>query len=106
MKPWRILTILAVTLIALASGLPATGCGGSSGVSQEDHDKIQVGMTMDEVAAILGQPERSHVTGASQNPGIFWYFTKSEGEGLMKISFEQGKVTSVAPYDQSFNVGE
>ena len=63
-------------------------------------------MTMDEVESILGSPERSHVTGASQEPTIFWYFPKAEGDGLVKISFEQGKVVSVAPYNQSFEVGE
>lgn len=105
MKSRILLVILAVVLLVPAAAFLAAGCGGSSGVSQEDHDKIQMGMTMDEVATILGQPERSHVTGASQE-SIFWYFTKSDGEGLMKVAFEQGKVTSIAPYDESFNVGE
>ncbi|MHB0916018.1 MAG: hypothetical protein ACYC57_03940 [Thermoleophilia bacterium] len=94
----------AVALMIIAIIL--AGCGGSSGITSDDHGRIAVGMTMDEVEEILGQPERSHVTGASQDPAIFWYYSKSEGDGLFKVAFEQGRVTSVAPYDQSFEVGE
>lgn len=95
----------AVALVIIAIIL-AAGCGGSSGITSDDHGKIAVGMTMDEVEGILGQPERSHVTGATQDPAIFWYYSKADSDGLVKVAFEQGKVTSVAPYDQSFEVGE
>lgn len=103
----RVLKVLILPAIALAIiAIILAGCGGSSGITSEDHGRIAVDMTMDDVEGILGQPERSHVTGASQDPAIFWYYSKSEGDGLFKIAFEQGKVTSVAPYDQSFEVGE
>lgn len=98
-----ILPAVALTIITI---ILVVGCGGSSGITSDDHGKIAVGMTMDEVEGILGQPERSHVTGATQDPAIFWYYSKSDGDGLFKIAFEQGKVTTVAPYDQSFEVGE
>lgn len=93
--------IFSIVLI-MVMAVTAAGCGDDTGITPEDHSQIEVGMTMDDVDAILGQPERSHVTGSS----IFWYYPKSDQEGLVKISFEQGKVTSVAPYDQSFEVGE
>ena len=104
MTRW-IIKMLLVSLLALAVAIPL-GCGDSSGISSDDHAQIKIDMTMDEVESILGQPERSHVTGSNDNPSIFWYFTKAEGDGLVKIAFEQGKVTTVAPYDLSFEVGE
>ncbi|RJQ43017.1 MAG: hypothetical protein C4534_08815 [Gaiellales bacterium] len=86
--------------------LGASACGEKAGITSDDHARIEVGMTMDEVEDMLGQPERSHVTGDSQNPSIFWYYPKAEGDGLVKVSFEGARVTSVSPYDQSFEVGE
>lgn len=100
----RALILAAIVLLAAASLM--TGCGEETGITRDDHGRIELGMSMDDVESVLGQPERSHVTGASQNPTIYWYFTKQEGDGLVKISFEEGKVTNVAPYDDSFEVGE
>lgn len=101
----RMAVVVIALLLALLLSHAATACGDDSGITSDDHARIKVGMTMDEVESILGQPERSHVTGASQEQ-IFWYYTKTDGEGLVKISFDQGKVSSIAPYDQSFEVGE
>lgn len=101
----RLSAFILISLLAIAALLPL-GCDDSSGITRDDHAGIEIDMTMDEVESVLGQPERSHVTGSSENPSIFWYFTKADGDGLIKIAFEQGKVTTLAPYDQSFEVGE
>lgn len=40
--------------LAIACGLLLTGCGGSSPMTIDNFDKIQEGMTIEEVSAIMG----------------------------------------------------
>ncbi len=95
--------VIAFLLVAVLVTVPAWGCGGTKAgfIDRETHAKIQNGMTMDEVDAIAGQPERSHSVGAAANPQVFWYYGKTDGEGFVRVVFEGGKVTTVSPYDES-----
>ncbi len=95
--------ILIIILLLLATPLLALGgCGEEKGaISKDTYGQIEPGMTMDDVDAIAGQPERSHSLGTAQDPQIFWYYNKTEGEGFVRVVFEGGKVTTVSPYDES-----
>ncbi len=98
----RNFTFIILALLLSAWLLTATGCGDKQGsINKEVHGQITNGMTMDEVDAVAGQPERSHSIGSAQNPQIFWYYNKSEGKGFVRVVFEEGKVTTVSPYDES-----
>ena len=101
-------------VIAIAVGLMLTvlcglsGCGsskaGAMGPSQ--YARIQKGMTIDQVEAIAGKPARSHTKDSFKNPNIIWYYTKTEGEGLVEISFIGGKVDLISPYNASIPAPE
>lgn len=93
-----VVALLTVAVFLLA----AAGCGGKEAtISQEQHSQIQREMTLDQVEAITGEPVRTHRTGSPQNPDIIWYFEKTEGAGLVRITFIGGKVESVSPYEES-----
>ena len=92
---------LAVTLAAVFL-LAVTACGsGSAGITPEKYAQIERGMSLDQVEGILGTPARTHRTGPANNPVITWYYNKADSEGLLKISFENAKVTIIQPYDTS-----
>lgn len=98
----RIKPVFIILLIIAVSALLGAGCGDSQGSLDEDtHAKIELGMTMDDVDALAGQPERSHSIGSAQNPQVFWYYNKTDGDGFVRVVFEDGKVTTVSPYDES-----
>lgn len=86
--------IAALSLLVLAGA----GCG-KSGISQDQYNQVQKGMTLDQVEGILGQPDRTHRT--AQTSSTIWYYNKSGGEGLVRISFTDGKADSISPYDVS-----
>lgn len=92
-----LLLITVVTLIALS--VLATGCGSKSGISRDQFAQVQKGMTLDQVEGLLGQPDRTHHLGTSKNLNIIWYYNKSESDGLVRVSFLDGKVDSTTPYD-------
>jgi hypothetical protein len=75
-------------LVAAGLALFLVACGGS--VSQENYDKVQNGMTMDEVQSILGKPSESSsvdVAGMSGTTAVW------EGkEGTISIQLANGKV--------------
>lgn len=100
--------IFIFILLALTSTtvLATTGCGENSGITPGAYAKIEKGMTLDQVEAILGTPPRSHRTGSTKDPTIIWYYNKSEGDGLAKITFESAKVTNISPYDTGVNPDE
>jgi len=100
----RLLIVLATLLLA-ALLVAAAGCG-KSGISSDQYDQLEKGMTLDQVEGILGQPDRTHRIGSSQNPNIIWYYNKSEGEGLVRISFIDAKMDVASPYDVSVNPDE
>lgn len=97
-------------VIAIAVGLTLTalpglsGCGSSKAgaMRPSQYDRIQKGMTIDQVESIAGKPARSHTKGSFKNPNIIWYYTKTEGEGLVKISFIGGRVDLISPYNEGF----
>ncbi len=101
----RIALIVAAGMLLTMVLLSASGCG-QKGISQSQYEQIQKGMTLDQVEGILGQPDRTHRTGSSQNPNIIWYYNKSEGEGLVRVSFLDGKMDQASPYDLSVNPDE
>ncbi|MHB9112017.1 MAG: outer membrane protein assembly factor BamE domain-containing protein [Thermoleophilia bacterium] len=100
-----IMTTLAV-LLSAGLLIAVTGCGSKAGVSQNQYEQVQKGMTLDQVEGLLGQPDRSHRTGPTNNPNIIWYYNKSEAEGLVKISFLNAMVDNLSPYDLSVNLDE
>lgn len=98
--------IIIMVLLAAALSLPAAGCG-KSGISHDQYNQVQKGMTLDQVEGILGQPDRTHRTGPPQNPSIIWYYNKSEAGGLVRIAFTpDAKLDSISPYDVSVNPDE
>jgi len=86
--------------------IAVTSCGSKAGISQSQYEQVQKGMTLDQVEGLLGQPDRSHRTGPTNNPNIIWYYNKSEAEGLVRIGFLDAKVDSLSPYDLSVNLDE
>lgn len=97
----RYMLPLMIMMIAVFA-LSFAGCGDSQGsLDEETHGKIDLGMTMDDVDALAGQPERSHSIGSAQNPQVFWYYNKTAGDGFVRVVFEGGEVTTVSPYDES-----
>ncbi len=71
----------------LVSGLLA-GCG--SKVTQENFDKIQAGMSREEVKSILGEPTESSGIGVGAISGDAWIW-KADGT-VITIQFLGGKV--------------
>ena len=98
------LATLAIMLTVLV--ISASGCGDSGGVTSEKYAQVEKGMTFNQVDALLGTPPRTHRTGPTSNPTIIWYYEKTEGEGLLRITFENAKVTNISPYDTSINPEE
>lgn len=102
-----ILLMMLTTAVAIATLVIASaGCGEKAGVSAEKYAQVEKGMTLDQVDGLLGTPARSHHTGPTNNPTIIWYYDKESGEGLLKIAFENAKVSNISPYDTSVNPDE
>lgn len=102
----RRLLLLSLVLTA-ALALLAAGCGNSRGsISPDQYSQLEKGMSLDGVEAILGPPERTHRMGSGATETLYWYYNKTEGEGLVKLTFEDGKVTGITPYDQSLSPEE
>lgn len=102
----KVIFIFILFALTVPVVLAATGCGDNGGITPEAYAKIEKGMTLDQVEAILGTPPRSHRTGSTKDPTIIWYYNKSEGDGLAKITFESARVTNISPYDTSVNPDE
>lgn len=105
---WTAAVIMFAFVALLFAGLSVvvTGCGSEEGISQSQYERVQKGMTLDDVEGLLGQPDRTHRTGSTSNPNIIWYYNKSEAEGLVRISFIDAKVDNLSPYDLSVNLDE
>lgn len=102
-----LLMMMLTTGVAIATLVfAAAGCGEKAGVSAEKYAQVEKGMTLDQVDELLGTPARSHHTGPTNNPTIIWYYDKNSGEGLLKIAFENAKVSNISPYDTSVNPDE
>lgn len=75
------------TAVLLASALLA-GCG--SKITQENFDKIQTGMSREDVKAILGEPTESSGVSIGTISGDSWVW-KKDGT-VITIQFVGGKV--------------
>jgi hypothetical protein len=64
------------------------GCG--SKITQENFDKVQPGMTQEEVKAILGAPTESSAAGIGPISGGTWIW--KTGDATIAIQFVSGKV--------------
>jgi hypothetical protein len=99
------------TTALLLCGLLLPGCGGTPGVTLANYDRVQKGMTMDEVRAILGPPRSSRYadgTGSVEDskPGVSspkpgrqytwqWYTQHKHLESLdILVTFDDDKVVS------------
>lgn len=100
--------VAAMAAVLAAALLGLTGCSQSKtgALSPAQYARIQKGMTMDDVEAVAGAPERSHKKGTSKDPNIVWYYPKTEGEGMVRVSFTDGKVDLITPYDSSIEPEE
>lgn len=98
----------AALLVLMLVALTFAGCGNSKEgiISPDQHSRVQKGMTLDDVEAITGPPLRTHRTGSTRDPTIIWYYGKTEGEGLVRITFEGGKVVTITPYNESVEAQE
>jgi len=74
--------------LALVLLLWLAGCG--SKITQENFDKIQVGMSQDEVTTILGKPTESSSVSFGSLSGGAWVWKKN-GTAIT-IQFANGKV--------------
>ncbi len=61
--------------------------------SQDIYDSVEVGMTMEEVKTILGEPIDKQVMDSGGMKIEMWYY-----EGMVQISFLNGIVNSKAKY--------
>jgi hypothetical protein len=77
-------------IIALSLSVFLLGCL-SSKINQENYAKIQNGMTMEEVKAILGEPTESNTTGISVISGTAATWKSSDGASI-NIKFLNDKV--------------
>lgn len=90
---WAIVTVRAsrvrrVGALVLVLLLCLAGCG--SKITQENFDKVQVGMSQDEVTAILGKPTESSSVSFGALSGGSWVW-KTNGT-MITIQFANGKV--------------
>lgn len=84
-------TALAGLLICvLVAGLFSAGCDGA--VNQKNYEKIQKGMTSQEVLKILGEPTRSHGVDIAVFSGTVSEWKGSDG--TISVQFVNGKVFS------------
>lgn len=102
------LTAVLLCAVLAVAPLGLTGCGEAKAgaLSPDQYAHIQKGMTLDNVEAVAGAPERSHKKGTSKDPNVVWYYTKTEGEGMVMVSFVDGKVEKITPYDSSITPEE
>ncbi len=77
-------------IIALSLSVFLFGCLPSK-INQENYAKIQNGMTMEEVKAILGEPTESNTTGIAVLSGTAATWTNSDGVSI-NIKFLNDKV--------------
>jgi hypothetical protein len=91
-----------ILVAAACAGLFAAGCGAD--VSEENYDKVQVGMTLDRVQSILGAGEDQTASGvgisagglatASRDPGNSRSYLWKDGPRQIIVDFRDGKVVS------------
>ena len=91
----RLLLALGVGLamLALLAGLPFA-LPMKSGMEAK-YDRIQPGMTEEEVEAILGPPFDDGDYGGTGGGGALWWDERGPGEGwtIVLVGYEEGRVT-------------
>jgi hypothetical protein len=86
MPEFRSLRTFALAL-CLTAFLAVAGCGNSN-VSKENYEKIQLGMTEDQVVAILGPGEVLPRSVTEVAKMMIW----TDGDKVITIGFDNGKV--------------
>ena len=84
---------LMVATVAMLAGAVLLGCSGDGKVSKDNFDKIQIGMTMEEVQDILGEGEKGSAGfefGDAEMSGAV--YTWAEGDKRIVVTFKDGKV--------------
>ncbi len=87
----------AISAFSLAIILTVAGCGGSA-VTQSNYDKIQTGMSLSEVEAILGKGKEQASSGGSfggitmNAKGMVW----QDGNKIITVMFMNDEVQSKA----------
>ncbi len=100
----QIRSAVVSTTLSLALAAAASGCGG--GVSQSSYDKVQTGMTQEQVEGILGT-DKEKTAADMGTPGVSVggmtvpgtsakVVTWTDGSKTITISFKDGKVFSKA----------
>lgn len=84
----RAQSVTRIGVAVVSIFLLLAGCGSS--ISQENFDKIQVGMSQDEVTAILGKPTEASSVSFGALSGGAWVW--KEDETVITIQFANGKV--------------
>ena len=82
-------SLLGVAVLAVCLILPA--CGGAK-ISQDNFDKIKVGMTQAEVKIILGDPTEASSLDVAGFSGTT--STWKQGDTTIRIQFVNGKVVA------------
>jgi len=85
---FRATAVRRIGVSALLASVLVVGCG--SKVTQENYDKIQAGMTREDVKAILGEPTESSGASIGTISGDSWVW-KKDGT-VITIQFVGGKV--------------
>ena len=104
MTPFAVTRRPVVSIASLVLALAATGCGG--GVSQSNYDKIQPGMTQDQVEGILGTG-KEQTTNSMSTPGMAVggislpamsgkILTWQDGSKTITVTLKDGKVLDKA----------
>jgi outer membrane protein assembly factor BamE (lipoprotein component of BamABCDE complex) len=88
---WRRLPKLGAGALCLVISLSLISCGGSK-LTQENFEKIQTGMTLVQVQAILGEPTESSSVDVAVFSGSVSKW--KQGEVTITIQFVNGKVVA------------
>lgn len=85
----KVLTLLVILVLC------ATGCSGENLVTKEMYDKVEIGMTLEQVKNILGEGEE---TVNSETAGIAttcYQWANDDGSNI-QIIFQDGVVNTMA----------
>lgn len=93
---FRSVCLRCLAVLAVTCSLFLAGCG--SRVSKGNYDKINTGMTEEQVKAVMGEPTESKSTGAAL-PGMAVSakeLTWKDGDKTITVSILNGKVMTKA----------
>lgn len=88
--------IRKVTALFLIIIILLTGCtSGENKITKDMYEKIEAGMTIDEVESVLGKGEETAKTEAAGITIVNYQWTNSDGSNI-QIIFQEGKVNTIA----------